>query len=165
MKYHFHITSVHKYIARVKAKHKELILMYGIAFCCQSHLVSVLFRFWYTSLHTVSFFKMFFYYSCIINNSYFYLNGMFNTLPLDIVTFIFIVLENIYNSYNLRCILLFWFFLFRGFSYVFFILPPWIRLFHLPSSWWIWSCSWICRRSLSWSTCSCYPHLMVCRTL
>ena len=37
----------------------------GISFCCQSHLVPLLFWFWYISLHTLSFFKMFFYYSCI----------------------------------------------------------------------------------------------------
>ena len=57
----------------------------GISFCCQSHLVPVLFRFWYISLHTLSFFKMFF----IILVSILFLNNSGKFLIKYVMTILF----------------------------------------------------------------------------
>ena len=70
MKYHFHITTLHKYIyiARVKAKHKEAILMYGcyvevvFHFVVKVILFLCFFGFDIYPLHTFSFFKMLYIY-------------------------------------------------------------------------------------------------------
>ena len=51
MKYHFHITTLHKYTQLSKGKtqrsgsYVRFLCGSGISFCCQSHLVPVLFRF------------------------------------------------------------------------------------------------------------------------
>ena len=51
MKYHFHITTVHKYrffvfcLTLAVYTYVGLLCGSGISFCCQSHLVPVVFRF------------------------------------------------------------------------------------------------------------------------
>ena len=51
MKYHFHITTIHKYrflcfaFTLAVYTYVRLLCGSGISFCCQSHLVPVLFRF------------------------------------------------------------------------------------------------------------------------